>query len=439
MMQTHPSMLAFLVGSDYWPNDRATKIYVEGLHNMDWRSPIVASASMRGYPKLLGPSGMKMEGPYNWVPPNYWYTDQLGAAFGFGSEQGPGVGTPELHSLKKFLSEQDLKDLWTEPHKGLYHMFVNGSPLHNRRIYNDALFARYGQPSSLEEYLSRAQMMDYEATRAEFEGFSARQNDIWPATGVIYWMLNGAWPNLHWQLFDYYLSPAGSYFGTKVGARTEHVAYNYRERRVYLINHSLGNVGRRSVDISLVDLNGNPLSHQQVTVDTVPNSSKQVIAVSGVAKIQDVAFLRLILKDQRVGVVLSRNVYWLSTHEDEMDWDESTWYHTPVTKYADYRALNGLSPAEVQGAMHRLPSGVLGQTRMRVLLENRSTVPAFFLRLTVLNKRSREEIAPVYWSDNYVTLMPKEKIELTVGFEGALRNRRVEISGRNVATVTMNG
>ena len=28
MLQMHPSMLAFVVGSDFWPDDRATKIYV---------------------------------------------------------------------------------------------------------------------------------------------------------------------------------------------------------------------------------------------------------------------------------------------------------------------------------------------------------------------------------------------------------------------------
>jgi exo-1,4-beta-D-glucosaminidase len=76
-------MLAYLVGSDFWPSDRATKIYVEGMNRLDWPNAIVSSASKRGYPELLGPSGMKMEGPYDWVPPNYWYADKKGAAFGF--------------------------------------------------------------------------------------------------------------------------------------------------------------------------------------------------------------------------------------------------------------------------------------------------------------------------------------------------------------------
>ena len=439
MMQTHPSMLAFLVGSDYWPDDRSTAIYVDGLHQMDWPNPIVASASKRGYPTQLGPSGMKMEGPYDWVPPNYWYADKIGAAFGFGSELGAGVGTPELDSLKSFLSDEDLHDLWTKPGEGLYHMSINASQFQDRNIYDMALYERYGQPRSLEEYLHLSQIMDYESTRAQFEGFSVRQNDSRPAPGMIYWMLNGAWPSLHWQLFDYYLRPAGSYFGSKVGSRIEHVAYNYHERQVYLINHSLGSTGKRIVVASLTDLYGKAISHKELIVDTVPNSSKKVLAISGIDQIQDVGFLRLELQHPVSGKTLSRNVYWLSSQDDVMDWDASTWYATPVSHFADYHALKKLPPAPVRADVYQLPAGVLGQTRVRVVVENQATVPAFFLRLVVLDRKTREEVVPEYWSDNYITVLSKERIELTVGFDGDLSSRQVEISGGNTETVTLHG
>ena len=54
MMQAHPSMLGFLVGSDYWPIDLATETYMGALKEMDWRNPVIASASMRGFPEALG-------------------------------------------------------------------------------------------------------------------------------------------------------------------------------------------------------------------------------------------------------------------------------------------------------------------------------------------------------------------------------------------------
>lgn len=184
MMQTHPSVLAFLVGSDYSPDDTAAAIYVNALDAWDWPNPVIASAGEQGSPEILGSSGMQMNGPYDYVPPGYWYGGQVGAAFGFGSEEGAGVGTPEIRSLQKFLSEEDLNDLWTQPDKNLFHMSSNVSSFYNRSIYNDALWNRYGPPSSLEDYLLKAQMMDYEATRAQFEGFASLQNAPRPATGV---------------------------------------------------------------------------------------------------------------------------------------------------------------------------------------------------------------------------------------------------------------
>lgn len=439
MMQAHPSLLGFLLGSDYWPNDRATKIFMDALKQMDWRNPIIASASKRGYPKALGPSGMKMDGPYDWVPPNYWYGEKEGAAFGFGSELGAGVGTPELGSLKKFLSQDDLETLWTEPEGGLYHMSGSASSFHDRSIYNKALFSRYGKPSSVDDYVAKCQMADYEATRAQFEAYSARQNASRPATGLIYWMLNSAWPNLHWQLFDYYLSPMGSYYGTKVGTRMEHVAYDYQTGTVWLINHSLELVGERQIFIDLIDTNGKKISNSKVKTKMVPNSSKQIQSVSGINEIKNVGFLRLVLQDTKRKRVLSRNVYWLSPKPDVLDWFESNWYYTPVTDYTDYSKLDQLAPATVKASLKGLKSrNKGGWTTAEILLENKSKVPAVFLRLNAI-KSDGNDIAPVYWSDNYVTLWPKEKLSLVVAFEGDLKGSAVEVSGRNVKNQRLKG
>lgn len=439
MMQPHPSMLGFLVGSDYWPNNKAAKIYMDALREMDWKNPIISSASTRGYPKALGPSGMKMDGPYDWVPPNYWYGDELGAAFGFGSELGAGVGTPELGSLRKFMSPNDMETLWTEPEAGLYHMSTSVSSFHDRSIYNKGLFARYGKPISLEDYVLKCQMADYEATRAQFEAYSARQNASRPATGLIYWMLNSAWPNLHWQLFDYYLSPMGAYFGTKVGTRVEHVAYDYQTQSVWLINHSLEISTERQILVDLIGADGKQISSTKVKTNTKPNLSKQVQTVSGIDKIHDVAFLRLVLQDGKGKHDLSRNVYWLSSKVDELDWSSSNWYYTPVTDYADYTKLQHLEPATVKTTVKRLKGPIKADwSTAEVELENRSKVPAVFIRLNAI-KADGTELAPVYWSDNYVTLWPKEKLQLLVAFEEDLKECVIEVSGRNVQRQALKG
>lgn len=431
MQQSHPSMLAYLIGSDFWPDDKATKIYMDVFKDTNWQVPVVASASKQGYPDLTGPSGMKMDGPYDWVPPNYWYDvepseERLGSSFGFGSELGAGVGTPELSSLKRFLSESDLKDLWKKPKKGLYHMSTEVSSFYTREIYNEGIWNRYGAPTSLDDYLRKAQITDYEATRAQFEGFAAKWNAERPATGLIYWMLNNAWPSLHWNLFDYYLHPAGSYFGAKVGARVEHVAYDYLKKDVYLINHSISHKGHRKVVVDAIDLEGKVLFRKTKEMKTEPNASKSILSLKGALNnVTDVIFLRLTLLDGHRE--LSRNVYWLAKTIDTLNWDDSSWYHTPVEEFADFSALDDLRPAKVSVRASDFDHQGSEST---VVLENHSSVPAFFISLNLVDAHDRD-VAPVFWSDNYVTLWPHEKLELKVRGHGG---NAVQISGKNVAS-----
>lgn len=324
MMQSHPSVLGFLIGSDLWPDERATSIYLDALRDSHWESSIIAAASKRGHPESLGPSGLKMDGAYTWVPPNYWYDDRLGAAFGFGSELGSGVGTPELPSLSNFLDLSETNDLWQQPDKILYHMSP-GETFSSRKIYNKALWNRYGKPRDLSDCLLSAQMMDYEATRAQFEAYASNWSAERPATGMIYWLLNSAWPNLHWNLFDYYLHPAGSYFGAKTGCRLEHAAYNYAHNTISIINRSKGRQGPRTLELDVINLDGVQILNKTVTLVTQPNFSSTLLKVKELKKIKNMVLLRLVLKDSDHNSILSRNVYWLSKKSDKLKWRRSDW------------------------------------------------------------------------------------------------------------------
>ncbi|KAL4799168.1 putative beta-mannosidase [Aspergillus venezuelensis] len=400
MMQAHPCILGFLIGSDYWPDNRATRIYLDVFQRVSWPNPVICSASMRGHPEQLEPSGMKMDGPYDWVPPNYWYGSKYGAASGFMSEQGSGVD-----------KEQEL--LLIRPNARHYHMGTAKSPFDTRTIYSTALNVRYGPPVSLEAYVHKAQLMDYEATRAQFEAFSIRQIDYRPATGVIYWMLNSAWPSLHWQLFDYYLQPGGAYFGAKVGARAEHVALDYAANTIYIINHCRDREGLRRVAWHLVDADGKSLCNGESEIRTLPLTSQRISHIPELDNLDDVGFLQLILYDAS-DKLLSRNVYWLPAQQDILDWDKSNWYTTPVTSYAKFTRLNHLKEAEA------MPCFVSSRRDAEVVhidiwVKNMSQYPALFLRFTLFDA-NEQHVAPVYWSDNYITLLPDDSVYLHIEY-----------------------
>lgn len=434
MMQPHPSVLAYLIGSDYWPNERATTIYLNAFKSVDWQLPVLGSASRRGFSPQTGSPGMLMEGPYDWVPPNYFFDNQparVGSAYGFGSELSAGVGTPDLSSLKKFLSKSDLDDLWKSPKKDLFHMSTADSTFHNRKIYNDALWARLDAPTSLEDYVQKSQISDYEATRAQFESWASMWNAPRPATGVIYWMLTSAFPSLHWNLWDYYMRPSGGYFGAKVGTRIEHVVYDPVRKVVHLINRSLDKSGKRTLGVHVVDSKGETVYSGSVDTTTAPNTSKNITSLAtALTGAKDLVFLRLTLTDDK-NTVLSRNVYWISKSLDVLDFAKSDWYYTPVSKYSDYTALNKLGAASVT-AVATKQGGVT-----TVTLENLSNVPAFFVSLSLIDAKG-SDVLPLTWSDNYVTLWPKEKLSLTAStLRGAAEPSTVDIVGRNVAKMTV--
>ena len=110
-MRGHPSMLVWLNGSDNPPPAAVEKAYIQVLKDSDWSVPYVSSAS-QSQTTVTGPSGMKMTGPYDYVPPDYWLTagKKFGGADGFITETSPGPAVPPISSLKKMLPADAMPD-----------------------------------------------------------------------------------------------------------------------------------------------------------------------------------------------------------------------------------------------------------------------------------------------------------------------------------------
>ena len=92
---------------------------------------------------------------------------------------------------------------------------------------------RYGPPRDIDDFVEKSQLMTYEGERAMFEAY--RRNK-YTSTGVIQWMFNNAWPSIYWHLFDWYLLPAGGYFGTKKANEPVHAMFSYDDRSVAVVS-----------------------------------------------------------------------------------------------------------------------------------------------------------------------------------------------------------
>src|SRR5215475_10810579 len=227
-LRTHASVFVWFYGSDGPPPTDVEKMYLSVLQDAKWPNPSVSSASETPT-AVTGKSGVKMTGPYEYVPPMYWLADkQAGGAFGYNTETSPGPAIPTIESLKRFIPKDHLwpiDDVWN------YH--AGGERFTTVNVFTEGLNHRYGPATSLEDYERKAQAAAYDGERAMFEAYGRNK---YTSTGVIQWMLNNAWPSLIWHLYDYYLVPGGGYFGTKKAMEPLHVQYGYDDQGVAVVN-----------------------------------------------------------------------------------------------------------------------------------------------------------------------------------------------------------
>jgi exo-1,4-beta-D-glucosaminidase len=432
LLRNHPSVIGFLIGSDNAPPPPIAKMYVDALHDADWSLPIVSAAADQGTAEA-GPSGMKMAGPYDWIPPSYWYADKLGGAFGFDSEVSAGADIPRLEDVTRTLSPQEQEALWKDPDARQYHASADWSTFAVLTPFDQALAHRYGAPTSLADYVAKAQLDNYDNVRAQFEAFNAHMDAARPATGVIYWMLNNAWPSLHWHLFDYYMNPAGAYFGAKKANELLHIQYAYDSNGIVLVNHALDDARNLQASIRVRNLDGSVRYEKHLqNIDVAGNHAQQLMALPAVSGLSPVYFIELDLAAADDKPV-SRNVYWLSTKADVLDWAKSNWYLTPLTQYADFTALHALAQASSEVHASTRHEGKDDVTTVTLSVPASSKTVALFQHVSIKQGARGNLALPIRWNDNDVTLWPGESMMLTARYASqGTAAPVVEVSGWNV-------
>ncbi|KAF1006617.1 MAG: Exo-beta-D-glucosaminidase [Luteibacter sp.] len=431
LLRNHPSVIGFYIGSDHAPPPALSKMYTDTLREEGWTLPVISAAVAEATAEA-GPSGMKMAGPYDWIPPSYWYADKLGAAFGFDSEVSAGAVIPRLEDLQRMLSVQEQEALWKYPEARQYHASADWSTFAVLTPFDIALAKRYGAPHDLADYVAKAQLDNYDNVRAQFEAFNARMGADNPATGVIYWMLNSAWPSLHWHLYDYYMNPAGAYYGAKKANEPVHVQYSYDSRSIVVVNHTLDERHGLQASVKVRNLDGSVRFQKHVQDIELPgNRAQSVLDLPSVTGLSTVYFIELELAEKD-GKPLRRNVYWLSTRADTLDWAKSNWYLTPVTEYGDFTALASLPKAIREVRASTVREGSEEVTTVTLSVPSSSPSAAVQEHLTIRRGAQGELALPVRWTDNDVTLWPGESVVLTARYPAQdTAGTVVEVSGWN--------
>ncbi len=429
-IRSHPSLIAWLNGSDNPPPANVETADLKVLAQTDWPNVILSSATATPT-TVSGPSGVKMTGPYDFVAPSYWLVDShYGGAYGFNTETSPGPAVPSLQSLKKMLPADHQ---WPQDAVWGYH--AGGEGFQNIHVFNDAMAATYGEAKTAERYNQIAQSMAFDGERAMFEAYGRNK---YTSTGVIQWMLNNAWPSSIWHLYDYYLDAGGGYYGTKKACELLHIQYSYDNHSVYVVNSLYENAPNLTAVVHVYDLNLKELFTKSSSVDAGPDSSVKAIDIpqETFQTASSTYFVQLELKDAK-GTIVSRNFYWVPSKLTEFDWAKTNYTHTPAKMSEDMTALGDLPAAHITATAHT--SGNL----IHVRLINPSTKLAFQIAAELKDEHG-EKLPRITWTDNYIELMPGEERELTASIPpdmiagaGAKRVEewKVKIEGWNTAAV----
>ncbi|HET7893656.1 MAG TPA: glycoside hydrolase family 2 protein [Candidatus Sulfotelmatobacter sp.] len=436
-LRSHPSLVMWLNGSDNPPPPDVEQMYLGVEKELLWPNPVVSSATGKKT-SVTGDSGVKMTGPYEYIAPSYWEVDTpqgqpdrkqcnpggCGGAYGFNTETSMGPAVPPIESIRAMVGKDHLwpiDDVWN------YH--AGGGEFKTIGVFSEALANRYGKSDNVEDFATKSQLQTYEGVRAMYEAYSRNK---YQSTGVIQWMLNNAWPSMIWHLYDYYLRPGGGYFGAKRAMEALHPIYGYDDHSIWVVSSQYEDVKGLKLTTKIYNLDMTEKFTQTNPVDAAADSTAKIFTLPDISGLSPTYFVALRLEDS-TGKLVGSNFYWLSTKPETLDWAKTTWWMTPTASYADFTALAQLPKVKLHVTESSERTGEEGITH--VTLQNPSKSLAFFVRLKVNKGVKGEEILPVVWEDNYISLLPGEKREVTATYRASelgAAKATVEISGWNV-------
>jgi len=304
---------------------------------------------------------------------------------------------------------------------------MGGPPFDNLSVVTSALNARYGTATSAADYVKKSQAQNYESWRAQFEAYEVNKTktDGTASTGFVQWMLTSGWFSLHWQTFDWYLRPSAAYFGVKKSGEPVHIMWDYGFQNHVIVTSDLyQSVAGLVATADVLNFDMTNKYHNMVTLTAGPASSNVAMTIPTLTGLTTTYFVKLKLQDS-TGKVLSDNFYWYSTTPDVVG-GHCKWYYCPTKSYANLTSLTTLPMVTVTHA------DTIGTTSVTTTVTNPSTTLAFLIRLRVTN--AGNEVLPVLWSDNYISLLPGESRTETATFNtGVLpAGSIVQVDGFNV-------
>lgn len=400
--RNHPSIAVWCARNEGYPPKALDEQLKSMMEKLD-PSRLYQSNSAEG-------RGVSSHGPYYWRAPRFFYP----ITESFKTETGS-VSVPTLESIQGMMPEKDwetINDDWAQ------HDMAAGAQRGDE--YPKTLAERYGHIRNLADFVRKAQLANYEAFRAMYEGRNAEM--FKETTGILTWMSNPAQPSFVWQLYHYDLEPNAALYGAKKAAESIHVQLNEITRAIEVVNNHPEPLKGTTVNLTIYRFDGTRDSHESYPVAEIPGSAILKVAQLEVdARITPLYFIKLNLIDD-TGHLLSTNLYWQHVAQDQFD------------------GLMDLPTVALDVEASGRDDG--GKTFLMVRLRNNTPHVALLAHLQLHQKKSGRRVLPVFYSENYISLVPGESTNVTI--EAATKDLQgdeplLEVDGYNVDVKPVDG
>lgn len=369
--RNHPSIVLWCGRNEGYPpptiNEALSKLLAE------------IEPTRRYQPSSTDGAGVRSHGPYSWRAPREFYsiTDDY-----FKTETGS-MSVPTLESIHGMMPKRDwetIDDDWAA------HDMAKGNG--HGDLYPGIIAARYGKFANLADFVRKAQLANYEAFRAMYEGRNAEM--FHPTTAVITWMSNPAQPSFIWQIYHYDLEPMSSYFAVMHASEMVHIQFNEANGQVQVINNTPEPRAGLVVHVNVYSLDGTLAYTHDIPATAAAEATTDLGKIEFPANLSPVHFIDLSLADsQKTGAPdLSRSFYW----------------EAQASNPDDLTDLNKMPPVTLQ-AQSLEQKDENGRRKVTITLRNPSPNVALMAHVQ-LRRKSGERVLPVFYSDNYVSLLP---------------------------------
>lgn len=417
-VRNHPSLLLWTGGNEGHARRELYDFMRNSVISLDGTRPFIPSSS--GFAKLPDgwpaswpdnlPGGVYSGGPYTWQDPAASYKRAIaGRDWVFKDETGlPSL--PPYNIMHKIIPDLVWDKSLPFPlnHTWGYHDAATGNGRWD--LYYRDMVRRYGEPSGMEEFCDKMQLMNFAGYQGIFEAAGHKLNDI---GGVMLWKLNAAFPSVVWQVYDWYLMPNAGYYSMQNACEPVHVQLNLNNRKVMVINRTCKQENNLEAEVDVYSMNSELLFHESVRLSVGLSGVLETSSLDQVLKNRnDLSIVILKLRDAN-GKIISRNYYWLAPEND-------------FKKLENMPATTLLTTVE--------ETSVKGEDRAwTIKVHNNTDKIAFFIRPQVL--AGGEEILPSFWSRSYFTLAPGEDVNVKVTCPvTALKEKQpvLKVSGWNI-------